>query len=424
MKTHQKILSAAIASLLLTGAVVPSIADDLEDELQDIQGQIDESRSSQESWQQVIEDVAVKLKAIQADLDAANARLKSIQDEQAKVNAEIRQTEEEIRKAQAYLEQRQKVLNLRVRSIYKFGQLNYLEVIMGAKSFSDFANRLELLKRIIQSDYSLILEIQDQKAKIEAKKAELEQDRARLDALAEEAKKVQAEVAKKKAEQQRVLDNAKANKAAAAQMEQDLIARSNAVKDLIQERIRQAEAARQAQQEESGGSDDNYVQGTGQLSWPCSGVITSPYGYRTHPIFGRTIYHSGMDIGVDYGTPIHAADSGTVIYSGWISGYGNAVIIDHGGGMQTLYGHNQSLNVSEGQSVSKETSLPLPARPETRRGRTAISKWKSMGRLSILWDIYDEKTNLAFFQKLCARLCAGGGMYRIFGWRCGIPLYG
>ena len=350
MKTHQKILSAAIASLLLTGAVVPSIADDLEDELQDIQGQIDESRSSQESWQQVIEDVAVKLKAIQADLDAANARLKSIQDEQAKVSAEICQTEEEIRKAQAYLEQRQKVLNLRVRSIYKFGQLNYLEVIVGAKSFSDFANRLELLKRIIQSDYSLILEIQDQKAKIEAKKAELEQDRARLDALAEEAKKVQAEVAKKKAEQQRVLDNAKANKAAAAQMEQDLIARSNAVKDLIQERIRQAEAARQ---EESGGSDDNYVQGTGQLSWPCSGVITSPYGYRTHPIFGRTIYHSGMDIGVDYGTPIHAADSGTVIYSGWISGYGNAVIIDHGGGMQTLYGHNQSLNVSEGQSVSK-----------------------------------------------------------------------
>ena len=136
-------------------------------------------------------------------------------------------------------------------------------------------------------------------------------------------------------------------------MEQDLIARSNAVKDLIQERIRQAEAARQAQQEESGGSDDNYVEGTGQLSWPCSGVITSPYGYRTHPIFGRTIYHSGIDIGVAYGTPIHAADSGTVIYSGWISGYGNAVIIDHGGGMQTLYGHNQSLNVSEGQSVSK-----------------------------------------------------------------------
>ena len=347
MKKQQMILSVAVASMLLASSALPSIADDLEDELTDIQGQIDESRATQASWQEVIEQVAVKLKAIQAELDVATARLTEIQNEQAKINAQIRQTEEDIRKAEVYLAQRQQVLSLRVRSIYKFGQLNYLEVIMGAKSFSDFANRLELLKRIIQSDYNLILEIQDQKAKIEAKKQELLQDKARLDALEAEAQKAQDEVAKKKAEQQAVMDEARANRAAAAQMEEDLIARSNAVKDLIEERRRQREAA------ESGGSDAGYVQGTGQLSWPCSGVITSPQGYRVHPIFGTTIYHSGMDIGVDYGTPIHAADSGTVIYSGWISGYGNAVIIDHGNGMETLYGHNQSLYVSEGQNVSK-----------------------------------------------------------------------
>lgn len=358
MKRNHIALSVAITSMLLAGSVFPTVADDLDDELQDLQGQIDEARNSQASWQEIIEDVAAKIKAIQVDLDAANARLKEIQNEQAKVNAQIRQTEEDIRKAQAYLEQRQKVLNLRVRSIYKFGQLNYLEVIMGAKSFSDFANRLELLKRVIQSDYSLILEIQDQKAKIEAKKAELEQDKARLDQLAEEAKKTQAEIEAKKAEQQKVLDNARSNKAAAVQMEQDYIARSNEVRELIQERLRQAEAARQAAQAAQAAGDDSatdytYTEGTGSMSWPCNGVITSPYGYRTHPIFGTTIFHAGMDIGVDYGTPIHAADSGTVIYAGWISGYGNTVIIDHGGGVETLYGHNQSLNVSEGQSVSK-----------------------------------------------------------------------
>ncbi len=357
MKRNHIALSVVIASMLLTGGVFPTVADDLDDELQDLQGQIDEARNSQASWQEIIEDVAAKIKAIQVDLDAANARLKEIANEQAQVNAQIRQTEEDIRKAQAYLEQRQKVLNLRVRSIYKFGQLNYLEVIMGAKSFSDFANRLELLKRVIQSDYSLILEIQDQKAKIEAKKAELEQDKARLDALAEEAKKTQKEIEIKKAEQQKILDNARSNKAAAAQMEQDYIARSNEVRELIQERLRQAEAARQAAQAAQAAGDTSvdysYTEGTGAMSWPCNGPITSPYGYRTHPIFGTTIFHAGVDIGVDYGTPIHAADSGTVIYSGWISGYGNAVIIDHGGGIETLYGHNQSLNVSEGQSVSK-----------------------------------------------------------------------
>lgn len=339
---------------------MPAYADDLDDQVQDLQGQIDSSRLEQENWQQVIEDVSAKLKQIQADLDAANARLQSIQTKQAEINAQIAQTQNEIVKMEAYLKTRQDVLNRRVRAIYMHGQLNYLEVILGANSFSDFANRVELLKRVIRSDYNLILEIQKQKAAIEAKKAQLEEDKQQLDALAAEAEKTRQEIAKKKAEQQKVLDAAKSNKAAAAQMEQDLNAQLASVRNLIQQRLAAAEAARQAAQQQAasddeggGGSDDNYVQGTGAMGWPCSGPITSPFGYRTHPIFGTTIFHAGIDIGVDYGTPIHAADSGVVVYSGWISGYGNAVIIDHGGGISTLYGHNQSLAVSEGQSVSK-----------------------------------------------------------------------
>lgn len=339
---------------------MPAYADDLDDQVQDLQGQIDSSRLEQENWQQVIEDVSAKLKQIQADLDAANARLQSIQTKQAEINAQIAQTQNEIVKMEAYLKTRQDVLNRRVRAIYMHGQLNYLEVILGANSFSDFANRVELLKRVIRSDYNLILEIQKQKAAIEAKKAQQEEDKRQLDALAAEAEKTRQEIAKKKAEQQKVLDAAKSNKAAAAQMEQDLNAQLASVRNLIQQRLAAAEAARQAAQQQAasddeggGGSDDNYVQGTGAMGWPCSGPITSPFGYRTHPIFGTTIFHAGIDIGVDYGTPIHAADSGVVVYSGWISGYGNAVIIDHGGGISTLYGHNQSLAVSEGQSVSK-----------------------------------------------------------------------
>lgn len=360
MKKSTYMASLLALSILLGGQAmhVPSYADDLDDQVQDLQGQIDSSRLEQENWQQVIEDVSAKLKQIQADLDAANARLQSIRSRQSEINAQIVQTQNEIVKMEAYLKTRQNVLNRRVRAIYMHGQLNYLEVILGANSFSDFANRVELLKRVIRSDYNLILEIQKQKAAIEAKKAQLEEDKRQLDALAAEAEKTQQEIAAKKAEQQKVLDAAKSNKAAAAQMEQDLNAQLASVRNLIQQRLAAAEAARQAAQQASsdeggGGSDDNYVQGTGAMGWPCSGPITSPFGYRTHPIFGTTIFHAGIDIGVDYGTPIHAADSGVVVYSGWISGYGNAVIIDHGGGVSTLYGHNQSLAVSEGQSVSK-----------------------------------------------------------------------
>ena len=154
MKKSTYMASFLALSILLGGQAIhmPAYADDLDDQVQDLQGQIDSSRLEQKNWQQVIEDVSAKLKQIQADLDAANARLQSIQTKQAEINAQIAQTQNEIVKMEAYLKTRQDVLNRRVRAIYMHGQLNYLEVILGANSFSDFANRVELLKRVIRSD--------------------------------------------------------------------------------------------------------------------------------------------------------------------------------------------------------------------------------------------------------------------------------
>lgn len=87
--------------------------------------------------------------------------------------------------------------------------------------------------------------------------------------------------------------------------------------------------------------------------WPARGVITSDYGYRIHPIFGYGRFHSGLDIADNYGTPIKATAAGRISYSGWMQGYGYAVIIDHGSGLQTLYGHCSRLLVNVGQQVTK-----------------------------------------------------------------------
>lgn len=351
MSKKKKLLAAIlISSLVFSSSLYTVMADDLDDELYNIQGQIDESRSTQASWQSIIEEVSTKLRAIQSELDAALQKLKSIEEEKEHVNQQIKQTEIEIQKAHAKLLERQNILNKRVRAIYMNGQLSYLEVITGSKNFSDFANRVELLKRIILSDFKLITDIQKQKENIEAKKAELELKHKEIEKLAEEAKKTTDQISKKKAEQQEILDEARTHKEAAQQLENDLLARSEQVKEMINERMRQRQNSSQE-------SDGYYTQGTGSLSWPCNGPITSPFGYRVHPIFGTTIYHSGIDIGVDYGTHIHAADSGTVIYAGWIDGYGNTVIIDHGNGITTLYGHNTSVAVSDGESVSKGTVI-------------------------------------------------------------------
>lgn len=98
---------------------------------------------------------------------------------------------------------------------------------------------------------------------------------------------------------------------------------------------------------------------SGTMIWPHNGEITSPYGWRTHPIYGTTRYHSGIDIGADFGDPIMAAAGGIVEFAGWASGYGNFVIIDHGNGLESCYGHNSGFTVTEGQTVTQGQTIAI-----------------------------------------------------------------
>jgi len=99
------------------------------------------------------------------------------------------------------------------------------------------------------------------------------------------------------------------------------------------------------------------VRGTGRMIYPAAARITSRFGSRVHPILGYRRFHAGIDFGASYGTTIRAADGGRVIFSGWYGGYGQAVIIDHGGGITTLYGHASRLYVREGQTVQQGDAI-------------------------------------------------------------------
>ena len=97
----------------------------------------------------------------------------------------------------------------------------------------------------------------------------------------------------------------------------------------------------------------------GTMGWPVPGHtrISSPYGYRIHPVFKTRKLHTGIDIPAPSGTTVAAASDGTVIYSGTLGGYGKTIMIDHGGGVVTLYGHNSSLTVSEGTTVKRGNTI-------------------------------------------------------------------
>ena len=328
--------------------------EDLTNQLSNIQQQITNEANKKSEAEKTIGTVYEQLHAIQRDLDTATAELKQVQAERIQLDKDITKTEAELKEAQARLQSREKVFYKRVRDIYINGRLSYLDVVVGSKDFSDFANRMEMLKRILQSDMDLINTIKSEREEIASKKAKLEEDRAKVLELEKVAQEKQNVINQKKAERQAVLERAMNDRDTAERAYNELMASSASITAMLQQRAAErAAAAAAAASQGGGGGGATWVQGSGQLAAPVVAPITSDFGWRIHPIYGTRRLHAGTDFGVDEGTPVHAADGGVVVEAGWVSGYGYTVIIDHGNGMSTLYAHNSEVAVSLGQTVSK-----------------------------------------------------------------------
>ncbi len=328
--------------------------EDLTNQLSNIQQQMTNEANKKSEAEKTIGTVYEQLHAIQRDLDTATAELKQVQAERIQLDKDITKTEAELKEAQARLQSREKVFYKRVRDIYINGRLSYLDVVVGSKDFSDFANRMEMLKRILQSDMDLINTIKTEREDIASKKAKLEEDRAKVLELEKVAQEKQNVINQKKAERQAVLERAMNDRDTAERAYNELMASSASITAMLQQRAAErAAAAAAAASQGGGGGGATWVQGSGQLAAPVVAPITSDFGWRIHPIYGTRRLHAGTDFGVDEGTPVHAADGGVVVEAGWVSGYGYTVIIDHGNGMSTLYAHNSEVAVSPGQTVSK-----------------------------------------------------------------------
>lgn len=251
--------------------------------------------------------------------------------------ARLEENEEKLAAAEIEYERKSTALGNRVRDIYINGQISYVDVLFGAKDFADLLTRMDLLKRVIKQDYDLVHEVLEQRDAMAALQEALEKDKAAQEPLEKKAREARLAMEDKVAAQQALIDQMKYDKETIDRKQDEARAASERITRMLQR----------------SGLRNLPVQGSGAMIWPLSGPITSPFGWRTHPITGAQRFHSGIDIGGDYGDPIYAAQAGTVEYAGWISGYGNAVIINHGGGISTLYGHCQSLEVSTGQSVAQ-----------------------------------------------------------------------
>ncbi len=341
----RRMVSTVLVLSFALCVVTPVLADELEDkqqELNSIQQQAEEQQRKAERARNKERSVSEQLRIIQAELSAAEDEFDAINDQLTQTEEQIRANIELSARLVKKLEAQTKTLHRRMRDIYKNGQVNYLDVLFGAKDFNDFVSRMDILKKILAYDNALIRGTKADREALNKAQAQLEADRIKIVALRKQAAAKREVVAARRQERQGVLNAATYERETAEQAYRELIETSKEIETMIR-RIQSGE-------KNVGGS-------TGTMLWPAEGEITSPFGWRTHPIFGTQRLHTGIDIGADYGDAVRAADGGVVIEADWMGGYGNAVIIDHGNGISTLYAHNSQLLVGEGQAVAKGQTI-------------------------------------------------------------------
>ena len=271
----------------------------------------------------------------------------------------------ELAEAQRLEEEQLERYRARVRAMEENGGYNILAIISKSDSFSDMLTAMDDVGEIMESDRQLEDAYIAARENTESVKADYEDTRAELEELKAQLKAEQEELEKDIEEAIQIildLENDLENR----QAEYDAIMAAedaaNAtidklVAELEAQRAAEAAAAAAAAGGGSGGSGN--ANATGSFLWPVASYVyvSSRFGLRVHPITGETKSHTGIDIASNQGTAVYASDGGSVTLAGWNGGYGNCIMIDHGNGYVTLYGHLSSISVSVGQTVSQGATI-------------------------------------------------------------------
>ncbi len=259
-----------------------------------------------------------------------------------KAERELKAFEEDLLKAEAAYEEVRRAAVGRLQFLQRQQGGEGWAVLLQSENFNEFLERRYQLRRVYAADRDVLGELKARADEIKNQRAVVESQKTRVSLLRQEllAKKQQYEA--EATQQQQLIGRLQTDKAALEAAQAQLVRDSEEIAALIRERVAAASGA---------------VRGTGIFVFPVNGRITSGFGYRRHPILGTSRLHAGVDFGAPQGTTIYAADSGSVIYAGWYGGYGRAVIVDHGGGITTLYAHSSRLFVSVGQAVTQGQAI-------------------------------------------------------------------
>ena len=339
----KKIISTAlICSMLFSASSMLYVS------AENTESKLKSNQEKQEELDVKIKNLNEKKEKVEEKINQANKKIETINNESEKLKEDIKKLEKDITSNEESLGGRLKVIN----SNYTLG---YLKVILSSNSISDFLNNVYIVQEVVEQDKQMLKDLESDKSEIEEKKIILDKNKEEAKVIKDELVKDKKSLEEDKAELKK-LKSQLVNEEEALEEKLQKIAAENAATSSESNSNKSNSNKLDSNKSDSNKSDSgnsNAVISNG--SWPVPGhsTISSPFGYRIHPVLGVSKLHTGIDIPAPTGTPAVAVASGTVIYSGVQGSYGNTVMIRHDNGLVSLYAHNSSLVVKVGDKVKK-----------------------------------------------------------------------
>lgn len=318
-----------------------------QDEKAQLEKALKEAQSTIEDLRDSKGDIESKVTELNQQLIDISARITDLENQLMAKSEDIQETKDELAGAKEREAQQYADMKVRIQFMYENGQTSYLEALLSSRNISEFLNSADYIAQIQSYDRQKLTEYQDTVESIVNLEAQLEQEYTDLEALKSTVESNKATVAAMMRQKESELADISGD-IEDAQSDADYYAAEIQAQEELIAAIKRAEAEKAA----AGVEEHPYTGGA--FRWPCpsSTRVTSDYGTRVSPMSGASSNHKGIDIGASAGADIIAAADGTVTAASYSSAAGNYVMIDHGGGLYTVYMHASSLLVSPGQNVS------------------------------------------------------------------------
>ena len=385
-KKTVRLISGAVAGILVGAMLVSVVASgivyagaasssELKDKLSSLEDQKAEIKKELDSTANKVSDVEKTRAALKKEITLTKEEIETVKAYIERLQQQIDVKSTELESAQKALEAKEENFSQTVRTTYEQGDISYLEVLLNSSSFSDLLNRLDIVSTIMDDNKKIVAEYTAAKEDIQQKRDDLQKTQDEQvqyqDNLNYKAEELKSSEAQQKALQESLEAYQKEQKAEYERITSEMDTVSDQIAEQSRKEAAAAAAAAAAAKKKGGSSSSSSSSSAGNLSsatltsgtftWPLPGYTnnSSAYGWRVHPIYGTRKFHKGEDIPAPTGTPIVAAASGTVTTAGWVSGYGNYTVINHGGGVMTAYGHQSAIHVSVGQRVTAGQTIGL-----------------------------------------------------------------